>query len=97
MSKGKHWTAKEDTIVVSAVKESPTNLNAAFIAASKKINRTKGACSNHWYTVLSKDKANACFITVSGKHQSLNRKNSKGAPCTASMFSKILKLLGIKK
>ena len=39
MSKGKHWTAEEDTIVVSAVKESPTNLNAAFIAASKKINR----------------------------------------------------------
>ena len=97
MSKGKRWTAKEDTIVVSAVKESPTNLIAAFVEASKKIDRTKGACSNRWYTVLSKDKANACFITVSSKHQSLNRKNSKGVPCTTSMFSRILKLLGIKK
>lgn len=97
MSKGKRWTAQEDTIVVSAVKESPTNLNAAFFGASEKINRTKGACSTRWYTVLSKDKANACFITISNKHQSLNRKNGKGTPCTVSMFSKILKLLGIKK
>ena len=97
MSKGKRWTAKEDTVVVSAVKESPTNLSAAFVEASKKIDRTKGACGDRWYTVLSKDKANACFITVSGKHQSLNRKNSKGTPCTISVFSRILKLLGIKK
>ena len=33
----KRWTAQEDTIVVSAVKDSPTNLKTAFKAASKKI------------------------------------------------------------
>ena len=97
MAKNKRWTAQEDTIVVSAVKDSPTNLRAAFKAAGKKTGRSEGACSNRWYTVLSKDKANACFVTVSGKHQSLNRKNGAGIKCTQSIFTRILKILGIIK
>ena len=46
MAKNKRWTAQEDTIVVSAVKDSPTNLKAAFRAAGKKTGRSEGACSN---------------------------------------------------
>ena len=97
MAKNKRWTAQEDTIVVSAVKDSPTNLKAAFRAAGKKIGRSEGACSNRWYTVLSKDKANACFVTVSSKHQSLNRKNGDGVKCSTSIFTRVLKILGIIK
>ena len=97
MTRNKRWTAQEDTIVVSAVKDSPTNLKTAFKAASKKTGRSEGACSNRWYTVLSKDKANACFVTISGKHQALNRKNGKGVKSSTSIFTRVLKILGIVK
>ena len=50
-----------------------------------------------WYNVLSKDKANACFVTISGKHQALNRKNGKGVKSSKSIFTKVLKILGIIK
>ena len=97
MTKNKRWTDQEDMIVVSEVKNSPTNLKAAFEAASKKIGRSKTACMCSWYTVLSKDKANACFVTISGKHQALNRKNGKGVKSSQSIFTKVLKILGIIK
>ena len=97
MAKNKRWTAQEDTIVVLAVKDSPTNLKAAFKVAGKKTGRSEGACSYRWYTILSKDKANACFVTVSSKHQSLNRKNGDGVKCSTSIFTRVLKILGIVK
>ena len=50
-----------------------------------------------WYIVLSKDKANACFVTISGRHQALNRKNGKGVKSSKSIFIKVLKILGIIK
>ena len=79
MAKNKRWTAQEDTIVVSAVKDSPTNLKAAFKVAGKKTGRSEGACSNRWYTVL------------------LNRKNGDGIKCSTSIFTRVLKILGIVK
>ena len=97
MAKNKRWTSTEDTQVVDQVRKSPTNLKQAFIEAARVTGRSAVACSNRWYTVLSKDKANACFITVSGKHQSLNRKNGKGTACNKSLFTRVLKLLGIIK
>lgn len=97
MAKNKRWTSTEDTQVVDQVRKSPTNLMHAFKEAARVTGRSVGACSNRWYTVLSKDKNNACFITVSGKHQSLNRKNGKGTACNKSLFTRVLKLLGIIK
>ena len=97
MAKHKKWTSAEDTQVVDQVRKSPTNLTQAFREAARVTGRSMTACSNRWYTVLSKDKANACFITVSGKHQSLNRKNGKGTACNQSLFTRVLKLLGIIK
>ena len=96
MTKNKRWTTAEDTQIVDQVRKSPTNLTHAFKEAARVTGRTKLACSSRWYTVLSKDAKYACFITVSGKHQSLNRKNGKGTPCTMPLFTKILKLLKIK-
>ena len=97
MAKRKRWTSTEDTQVVDQVRKSPTNLKQAFKEAARVTGRSELACSNRWYTVLSKDKNNACFITVSGKHKSLNRKNSSGTSCTNNLFTKVLKLLGIIK
>lgn len=97
MANKKRWTAAEDTQVVSQVRKSPTNLKHAFEEAARETGRSKGACANRWYTKLSKDKENACFITISGKHQSLNRKNGKGTACTQNLFTKVLKLLKIIK
>ena len=97
MAKNKRWTSTEDTQVVDQVRKSPTNLKQAFKEAARVTGRSETACSNRWYTVLSKDKANACFITISGKHKSLNRKNEKGTACNKSLFTRVLKLLGIIK
>lgn len=97
MANNKRWTTAEDSIVVDQVRKSPTNLTQAFKTAARETGRTASACANRWYTVLSKDKANTCFVTVSGKHSSINRKNGKGVPCTKNIFTKILKLLNIIK
>ena len=97
MTKRKRWTSTEDTQVVDQVRKSPTNLKQAFKEAARVTRRSELACSNRWYTVLSKDKNNACFITVSGQHKSLNRKNSSGTSCTNNLFTRVLKLLGIIK
>ena len=97
MAKRKRWTSTEDTQVVDQVRKSPTNLKQAFKEAARVTGRSELACSNRWYTVLSKDKNNACFITVSGQHKSLNRKNGSGTSCTNNLFTRVLKLLGIIK
>lgn len=97
MIKHQRWTSAEDTQVVDQVRKSPTNLKHAFTEAARVTGRSVGACSTRWYTVLSKDKANACFVTISSKHKVLNRKNGTGTPCTKSLFTRILKLLNIIK
>ena len=97
MANKKRWTTTEDSIVVDQVRKSPTNLKQAFKEAARVTGRSASACSQRWYTVLSKDKSNACFITVSGQHKSLNRKNGTGTSCTNNLFTRVLKLLGIIK
>ena len=97
MANKKRWTTTEDSIVVEQVRKSPTNLKQAFKEAARVTGRSASACSQRWYTVLSRDKSNACFITVSGQHKSLNRKNGTGTSCTNNLFTRVLKLLGIIK
>lgn len=97
MAKRKKWTSAEDTQVVDQVRKSPTNLKQAFKEAARVTGRSVSACRQRWYTVLSKDKSNACFITVSGQYKSLNRKNCIGTSCTNNLFTRVLKLLGIIK
>ena len=97
MKEKKRWYATEDSIEVDQVRKSPTNLKQAFKEAARVTGRSECACSVRWYTVLSKDKKNACFIIKSSKQKALNRKNGKGTSCTQNLFTKILKLLGIIK
>ena len=97
MKEKKRWSATEDSIVVDQVRKSPTNLTQAFKEAARVTGRSEHACGIRWYTVLSKDKKNACFIIKSSKQKALNRKNGKGTLGTQNLFTKIFKLLGIIK
>ena len=97
MKEKKRWSATEDSIVVDQVRKSPTNLKHAFREAARVTGRSEHACRIRWYTILSKDKKNVCFIIKISKQKTLNRKNRKGTACTQNLFTKILKLLGIIK
>jgi len=77
--KGKTWTELEENTVLAAVKASPNNLKQAFETAAEELDRSAGACSNRWYSVISKrtDKKSIALICVSGKTYGVNRKNCK--------------------
>ena len=89
----KRWTIEEDRRLLQQIRVFPQNLNKCFIIVSEVIGRSPGACANRWYTKLSKDPANAVFLTVSSKHKIMNRKNGKGVRSSSSLFRRILKLL----
>ena len=89
----KRWTPEEDKRLLQQIRVFPQNLNKCFLIVSEVIGRSPGACANRWYTKLSKDPANAVFLTVSSRHKIMNRKNGKGMRSTPSLFQRILKLL----
>ena len=89
----KRWTEAEDRRLLQQIRVFPQNLNKCFLIVSEVIGRSPGACANRWYTKLSKDPANAMFLTVSSHHKILNRKNGEGIRSTRSVFRRILKLL----
>ena len=89
----KRWTPEEDRRLLQQIRVFPQNLHKCFLIVSEVTGRTPGACANRWYTKLSKDPANAVFLTVSSRHKVMNRKNGKGVRSTPSLFQRILKLL----
>jgi hypothetical protein len=89
----KRWTAEEDKRLLQQVRVFPQNLHKCFITVAEVTGRTPTACASRWYTKLSKDPANAVFLTVSSRHKIMNRKNGKGVRSTPSLFQRILKLL----
>lgn len=99
MNKNKKWSKNEERVVFRAVAEQPNNLQKAFLAASKKINRSPKAISLRWYYVLSKDpkKSSCTFVTYGKKALLKNRKISVGKENVitkeASLWYKIYKLL----
>lgn len=79
----KKWTLEEDSILIAQVKANPQNLQLAFFLTSTRVHRSKNACSNRWYQVLSKNNANTnniCFTIFSKSMYGINRKNLK-TPC----------------
>jgi len=89
----KRWTIEEDRRLLQQIRVFPQNLHKCFLIVSEVTGRTPGACANRWYTKLSKDPANAVFLTVSSRHKVMNRKNGKGVRSTPGLFQRILKLL----
>ena len=91
----KRWTPEEDRRLLQQIRVFPQNLHKCFLIVSEVTERTPGACANRWYTKLSKDPANAVFLTVSSRHKVMNRKNGKGVRSSRSVFQRILRILGI--
>ena len=80
-NKVRKWTKKEDKELLKAIKKHPENLNKAFMAVSVKLNRTAAACSQRWYSHVSKsnlsDVANIAFAICSRNKYAVNRKTPK--------------------
>lgn len=89
----KRWTPEEDRRLMQQIRVFPQNLSKCFIIVGSVLGRTPTACAARWYTHLSKDPANAAFLTVSSNHKILNRKNGQGTPSSPTLFQRILRLL----
>lgn len=89
------WTLQEEERMLANIESSITNLSKAFEKTSKEINRTPSAVAGHWYSHVSRDTNHVLFLTVSGKHVAINRKNGKGNPSKLSVFQRILAILGM--
>lgn len=94
--KVKPWTAQEESRLLLNVEKHVMCLARAFEATSKEIRRSPKAISAHWYQRTSKNCGRTLFMTVSGKHVAVNRKNSKGQPLKLPMYKKILSFLGLR-
>ena len=89
----KRWTPEEDTRLLEQIRVFPQNLSKCFTIVAETLDRTPTACAARWYTKLSKDPANAVFVTISARHKTLNRKNGEGTRSSMSVFQRILRLL----
>lgn len=89
------WTSHEEDILIGNVKKNVTNLSKAFDQTSKETLRSPKAVAAHWYQRTSKDANHVLFLTCSGKHVAINRKNGKGKPSKVSVFRKICALFGL--
>lgn len=69
------WTREEVSIVVSVIKQYPTNINYACEEASKLINRTPHAILKYYYKILKKDPSLYMLTTGSKEGFSQNVKN----------------------
>lgn len=90
------WTEGEEDILVNNVRDNVTNLTTAFKLTASQISRSEGAVAGHWYNRVSKEGDHCLFLTVSGKHVAVNRKNGKGKPTTLSFFQRVLAIFGLK-
>lgn len=89
------WTEAEEERLIKNVKNHVTCLKKAFYQTSKEIQRTPGAISAHWYASTSVKSGHCIFVTISGKHIAVNRKNGKGNKSTLPLYKKVLALLGL--
>ena len=69
------WAREETAILVSLIKQYPTNINYACEEASKVIDRNKEACLKYYYKVLKKDPSLYMLTTGSKEGFSQNVKN----------------------
>jgi hypothetical protein len=90
------WSLNDEEILIKNVEKHVLCLTKAFSATSLEIQRSPKAVAAHWYQKTSQNCGKTLFMTVSGKHVAVNRKNSKGNPLKLSLYKRILTLLGLK-
>ena len=93
--KAARWTAADEEVLINNVRENVTNLAKAFRQTSKELQRSTLACSAHWYANTSIKSGHCLFVTLSGKHVSVNRKNGKGKPSSMPLYKRVLRVLGL--
>lgn len=91
----KAWSQNEESILIKNVEKHVLCLTKAFNATSKEIQRSPKAIAAHWYQRTSQNCGKTLFMTVSGKHVAVNRKNSKGQPLKLSIYKRLLAILGL--
>lgn len=89
----KPWTSQEEDRLIANVEKHVLCLQKAFEQTSKEIQRSPKAVAGHWYNRTSKTSGRTLFMTVSGKHVAVNRKNSKGQPLKLSLYKRLLNIL----
>lgn len=92
----KPWTSQEEDKLISNVEKHVLCLTKAFEITSKEIQRSPKAVAARWYQKTSISSGRTLFVTMSGKHVAINRKNSKGQPLKLSVYKRILSFLGLK-
>jgi hypothetical protein len=93
--KTKRWTAQDEYKLIKNVEKHVLCLTKAFEATSKEIQRSPKAVQAHWYMKTSKYCGRTLFMTVSGKHVAVNRKNAKGQPIRVPIYKRLLSILGL--
>ena len=94
-AKFKLWTQADEDRLIENVRNNVTNLTKAFKITSQEIQRTPLACAAHWYANTSIKSGKCLFLTISGKHICINRKNGKGNKSTVPVFKKVLAIFGL--
>ena len=89
----KRWTAQDEYRLIKNVEKHVLCLTKAFEVTSQEIQRSPKAVQAHWYMKTSKHCGRTLFMTVSGKHVAVNRKNAKGQPIKVSIFKRLLAIL----
>lgn len=79
-----YYTKEEDNLILEEVKKRPENISKAFIAVSKKINRSVPGIRKHYYQYLIKNTQNKMFFIASPHKKLANykvkRKGMKAVP-----------------
>lgn len=89
------WTQNDEDILIKNVEKHVLCLTKAFEVTSKEIQRSPKAVAAHWYSRTSMQCGKTLFMTVSGKHVAVNRKNSKGQPLKLPIYKRLLAILGL--
>lgn len=92
--KNNPWTSQDEDRLIENVRNNVTNLTKAFNATSKEIQRTPTACAAHWYANTSIKSGHVLFMTLSGKHIAINRKNGKGKQLALPIYKRVLAIFG---
>ena len=89
------WSENDEDVLIRNVEKNVLCLARAFEVTSKEIQRSPKAVAAHWYQRTSQNCGKTLFMTVSGKHVAVNRKNSKGQPLKLPIYKKLLAILGL--
>lgn len=89
------WSSTDEKKLIANVEKHVLCLQRAFEKTSKEVQRSPKAVAAHWYQKTSKNCGRTLFMTVSGSHVAVNRKNSKGQPLHLPLYKRILKILGL--